>query len=234
MSNGSKATARGGTRAHRGERQMNKSNLNVAEPDADPVIDRIEAVAAAPAPADPFNDLSNFRLSQDFVETAGVKKLLTTVPVRKPHQQDFVRVHPDSNYRMEFAVIDLKDDREIYLLLLPIAKQLPGEFVMVTLYTAINRQGVIHLWPVRLPTPDGRVIEWHRSASEAAELAMRRWVRVKANMSLGAYEIFEAASTIPDPTWPELSFQELLRIAFRDRFVSSLDHPVVKRLRGLA
>ena len=213
---------------------MTKTNLNVAAPDADPVVDRIEAVAAAPAPTDPFNDLSNFRLSQDFVETAGVKKFLTTVPVRKPNPQDFVRVHPDSNYRMEFAVIELKDDREIYLLLLPIAKQLPGEFTMVTLYTTINRQGVVHLWPVRLPASDGRIIEWHRSAAEAAELAMTHWVRVKANMSLGAYEIFEAASTIPDPTWPELSFQELLRIAFRDRFVGSLDHPVVRRLRGLA
>ena len=77
------------------------------------------------------------------------------------------------------------------------------------------------------------MLEWHRSAAEAAELAMRRWVRVKANMSLGAYEIFEAASTIPDPEWPELPFQELLRIAFRDRLVDRLDHAVIKRLRGL-
>jgi hypothetical protein len=53
-------------------------------------------------------------------------------------------------------------------------------------------------------------------------------------MSLGAYEIFSAASVIQDPTWPELPFNELLRIAFRDRIISSPDHPVVKRLRGLA
>jgi hypothetical protein len=134
---------------------------------------------------------------------------------------------------MELAVIELKDDREIFLLQPTIAQELPAEFVMVTLYTAINRQGVVHLWPVRLPASDGRILEWHRSAAEAAELAMRRWIRVKANMSLGAYEMFEAASTIPDPTWPELSFQELLRIAFRDRLVNSLDHPVIRRLRGL-
>jgi hypothetical protein len=62
---------------------------------------------------------------------------------------------------------------------------------------------------------------------------MKRWVRVRANMSLGAYEMFEAASTIPDPTWPELSFQELVKIAFRDRLITSLNHPVIKRLRGL-
>ena len=35
-------------------------------------------------PADPF-DPENLRLDQSFAETAGVKKLLTTVPVRKPN-----------------------------------------------------------------------------------------------------------------------------------------------------
>jgi hypothetical protein len=209
---------------------MSKINLNIVEqPNADPAVGEVEAAAAASN--DPF-DLSNLRLSQDFVESAGVKKLLTTVPVGKPGPQDFIRDPPGSDFRAELAVIELKDDRETYLLLPSIAKQLPGEFVMVTLYTTINRQSVTHLWPVRLPAPDGRINEWHRSAAEAAELAMRRWIRVKANMSLGAYEMFEAASTIPDPAWPDLTLQQLIRIAFRDRLVDKLDHSVIERLRG--
>ena len=61
---------------------------------------------------------------------------------------------------------------------------------------------------------------------------MTRWVRVKANMSLRAYEIFEAESAIPDPIWPELSFEVIYRIAFKDRLITSPDHPVIKRLRG--
>lgn len=182
---------------------------------------------------DPF-DLTNLRLDQSFVNSAGVKKLLTTVPVRRPNPQDFVRVHADPEYRAALAIIELKEDREVYLVPPAVARELPGEFVMATVYTAINRQGVVHLWPVRLPASDGRILEWHRSAAEAAELAMLRWVRIKANMSLGAYEMFQAAGTIPDPEWPELSFQELLRIGFRDRLVDHTDHVVVKRLRGLA
>ena len=51
-------------------------------------------------------------------------------------------------------------------------------------------------------------------------------------MSLGAYEIFQAESAIPDPTWPELTFQEITRIAFKDRLIAGPDHPVIKRLRG--
>src|SRR5262249_43815964 len=95
-------------------------------------------------------------------------------------------------------------------------------------------QGVVSLWPIRLPAPDDRKTEWPRSAREAAELAMTRWVRVKANMSLGAYEIFEAPGVVAEPVWPELSYAELLRIAFRERIITAFDHPVIKRLRGLA
>ena len=183
---------------------------------------------------DPFDNLDNLRLTQDFVETVGVKKLLTTIPVRRPNPQDFIRVHADPAYREAFPAIELKDERELCERG-PIERGASStECVSATLFTTINRQGVVSLWPVRLPGPDGKTNEWWRSAREAAELAMAKWVRIKANMSLGAYEIFSAASVIQDPTWPELPFNELLRIAFRDRIISSPDHPVVKRLRGLA
>jgi hypothetical protein len=187
------------------------------------------------AAADEWN-VDALRLDQSFLEgTAGVKKLLTTVPVRKPNPHDFNRVHPDPAYRANLAVIKLRDERdETYLLTPSIARALPGEFGMATVFTAINRQGVLFLWPVMLPQPDGRPNEWNRSAAEAAEMAMTKWIRVKANMSLGAYEIYEAQSLIADPKWPDQPFQELLRIGFRDRLVNNLDHPLVKRLHGLA
>jgi hypothetical protein len=106
--------------------------------------------------------------------------------------------------------------------------------VYKTIFTAINRQGVVFLWPVTIPPPDSRTNEWWRSAREAAELAMTRWIRIRANMSLGAYEIYKAEGNIPDPEWPDLLYKELLQISFRDRFVDRVDHPVIKRLRGLA
>ena len=183
---------------------------------------------------DPF-DLANLRLSQSFTETAGVKKLTTTVPVRKPNKQDWVRVHPDPDMRGDFPIIELKDDRgEEYMVAGPLVGELVGEFRSKTLYTTINRQGVLSLWPVPLPEPDGREMEWHRSAREAAALATGQWIRCRANLSLGAYEIFQAESCMSNPKWPDLSFQEIIRIAFRDRLIASMDHPVIKRLRGLA
>ena len=191
----------------------------------------LHAVGQDPPP-DPFN-LDNLRLSQSFVETACVKKLLTTVPVHKPNPQDFVRVHPSPDYRMSAPVIELKDDREEYIVAKDLVPELVGEFVSKTLFTAINRQGVAFLWPVRLPDPDGKDFEWWRSMREAATLATTQWTRVKANKHLGAYEMFVAESVMSEPVWPEASFQDLVKLAFRDRLIDSLDHPVIKRLRGL-
>jgi len=112
-----------------------------------------------------------------------------------------------------------------------VAHQTP-ESTPVLLHAAINRQGVTFLWPVKLPGPDGKINEWHRSAQEAAERAMTRWLFVRANMNLGAYEMIEATATIPDPVWPTATFKELLKIGFRESLIDSLDHPVLKRLRG--
>ena len=184
----------------------------------------------APNPFDP----AALRLDQSYADTVGVKKLLTTVPVRKPNRQDFVRVHSDPRYRLTpIATIEVKEDREVYLVTPDMAQALPGEFSTVTLFTTINRQGTLHLWPVKLPTPEGRQNEWHRSAAEAAERAMKKWVRVTASMSLGAYEIFEAGGDLPEPVWPDISFEEILKIAFRDRYVDRADPPLVQRLLGI-
>jgi hypothetical protein len=125
---------------------------------------------------DPF-DPAALRLDQSYADTVGVKKLLTTVPVRKPNRQDFVRVHPDPEYRLTpAATIEVKDEGEVYLVTPNIAPGLAGEFSTVSLFTTISRQGTLHLWPVKLPDPDGRYNEWHRSAAEAAERAMSKWV----------------------------------------------------------
>lgn len=184
-------------------------------------------------PPDPF-DLEALRLKPNFIETAGVKKLLSTVPVRKPHPQEFVRVHPGPEMRGNFLMLDLKEDREEFLVMPNLIGELNDECVMKTLFTAISRQGVCFLWPVRLPRPDDRANEWARSAREAAELATTSWVRFKANMALGAYDISLAEAKVADPVWPELGFKELIRIAFRERIIDATDHSIIKRLRGLA
>ena len=98
------------------------------------------------------------------------------------------------------------------------------------LHTAINRQNQVFLWPIKLPT-DGRRNPWLETAMDAAAEAERRWVRVVAGR--GCYDVFSASCPdLADPEWPEESFNDLLRLAFKDRLVDRPDHPVVQRLAG--
>jgi hypothetical protein len=187
--------------------------------------------SAEDATPDPF-DPANLRLPQDFGDT-GVRKMLTTVPVRKPGRHDWIRVRPESNYRLQTCLIQFGDDRDFYLVPPASTAFMAGEFHVFMIYTAINRQGVVFLWPVRLPDSDGRQIEWHRSAHEAAAKATEQWIRLASNRSLGAYEILIAQGQIPEPVWPDHSLRDLLKIAFSDRIIDKPDHEVIRQLRGL-
>jgi hypothetical protein len=183
--------------------------------------------------ADPF-DLDSLRLSQDFASAVGVKTLLKTVPVKKPSKEWFVRTHPDPAYRLQTAVLELKEDRETYLVSPALWPLLADEktFSPRLLVTAINRQRVLFLWPIRLPGSDGRIDDWSRSAMDAACEAESQWVRVTSNMSLGAYEVNVASGQVAEPVWPDVPFSELIKLAFRDKMISDWNHPVLKRLRG--
>lgn len=177
-------------------------------------------------------DPANFRLSQDFQENLGVKKALLTVPVRRPDKQWFVRTHPDESYCMTVALIEMKEDRETFLVDPKLCDDLMPEITPKLLVTAINRADVVFLWPIRNAAKEGRQDEWSRTDRMAALMARERWLRVSSNMSLGAYEVFPASDALPQPVWPEVTFGELLEKAFEGRIIDSLDHEIVRKLRG--
>ncbi|MGZ3781534.1 MAG: hypothetical protein ACXVCY_12855 [Pseudobdellovibrionaceae bacterium] len=188
------------------------------------------------AQVDPFSDLSKLKISQNFTETIGVKKALLHVPVRKPNRQEFVRVHPNENMRLEVAMIEWQEDkdREIFLVAPEVASQLPNEVKAKLLVTAINRQNHVFLWPLGLDLEEtrSRKNHWYETARTAADMATRNWVRVAANMNLGSYEVFEAQVEMPEPEWPTYSFSELLKIALKDNFIDSAEHIVIRKLLG--
>lgn len=192
--------------------------------------------ASEPVGPDPF-DLASLRLDPAFEETAGVRKVISTVPARKPHNQEWFRVHPSEAYRGNFSFIKLKTEGDEYYLLTPaIARDFEREAIPMTVYTCINSGNVLFLWPCRIASADGRQLAWYSSAHEAASVGMVQRIRVRANMPLGAYEweTTNSPTAALDPAWPDISFTELVRIAFMKigRFVSTPEHPVIKQLRG--
>ena len=188
-------------------------------------------------PGMPGQDLDEFnpeklRLSQAFNEMAPTKKLITSIPVHRPNKQTFVRCHPAEEYWFPAGVLDMSDDNETYIVAPSLHDSLNQEIVAKRLVTSITRQGVLFLWPIRLPGADGKLDEWNRVAGEAAKLAITNWVRLVPNRALGSYEISMAMGNLPEPEWPDLPVGEILKIAFKDKLISDHDHPVLRNLRG--
>jgi hypothetical protein len=186
--------------------------------------------------ADPLGNLDDLRLSQDFAAQAAVRPVFTMIPVRKPNRQEFVRVRPGDEWRFETGTFKDDDSGEFYMVSPQLWYELPGEVKPTCLTTCISRNSPVpFLWPIMLPGPDGRPNRWHESAAEAARHAERDWLRVVADMSAGCYVPHVAAGNLAEPEWPEkLKMGDLIRLAFRDRFINDVDHPALRRLRGEA
>ncbi len=184
--------------------------------------------------ADPFADITQLRLSQDFSSMAAVKAVITTISVRKPNRHEFVRTRPGAEWRFEAGCFTDKDAREVYLVAPVLHAAIAGEVQPTVLVVTISRNSPIpFLWPISLPGPDGRPNRWHESALEAARHAEQSWLRVASDLSAGCYVPHIAAANLPEPVWPaDLTLAELLRLAFRDRFIAAADHIVLRKLRG--
>jgi hypothetical protein len=179
-------------------------------------------------------DIGKLRLSQDFGENLGAKKVIATIPVSKPSRQSFVRCRPGEEWQLATAILELKEERESYIVTPDLWDELALEITPRLLCVCISRQGNLFLWPVKLPGADGRLDAWSESAMAAAHHATKSWIRLVANMSLGAYEIWEATGNLPEPEWPDLTLQQMVNIAFKGRLIDNLDHPVIRKLQGAA
>ena len=185
-----------------------------------------------PSASDPF-DLTKLVIGQDYLQTASSAKLLTMVRVGRPNNQEWFRIHPDEAYRGNFAILDFKEENQVYIVTPNMTDTLAAEIFYATVYTGITRTNIPFVWPIRLPEDGKRQNEWHRTAAIGAEEAMTRWIRLVSNKNAGAYDVYPALRDPGEPKWPNKPFNELLRIAFRNEgIIDSDEHPAVRKLFG--
>jgi hypothetical protein len=183
-----------------------------------------------PNPFDP----ARIRINPEYLHNPVAKELLVSVPVRKPNRQEFFRVHQNPDYQIEPAGL-LEFERDIYLVEPELAIRIGNpECRYATLHLCISRQKVVFLWGIPLPNEDGPKNGWHESARAAAEEAKQRWVRMVSNREAGVYRVQPAIIDFGEAEWPELEFSKILEIGFKDRYINSYDHIVLRKLRGEA
>lgn len=217
---------------------MPASRLPTANPEDNghaAALDRDHPAAAAGPPPDPF-DPASLHLGADYSEGLGVKKVISTIPTRKPNKSEWFQVRPGDGWRLQTAVLEIENgvDRATYLVAKHLWPDLSGEISPALVLTCLNRAGDLFLWRIKLPGPDGRSNTWTESALRIAQAAESSWCRMVSDTSNGHYTHFEPAADLPEPKWPDLTFPEVLKIAFRDRFIESVDHAILRQLRGVA
>lgn len=185
-------------------------------------------------PPDPF-DPASLRIGADYASGLGVKKVLLTIPVRKPTKTEWFQVRPGHEWRLETTIFEAEGlDRTTYIVAPSLREEFGANLAAAVILTCVNRAGDVFLWRVKLPGPDGRANPWTESALGCAIEAEHGWCRMVANMPAGTYDLFTSTAGWPDPKWPDLDFPSILKIAFRDRLIDSADHPVLRDLRGLS
>jgi len=213
--------------AHRHD--ASSSEENQERPVGD--LSLVEFADTAPDPLDP-GDLTSFAINDDPGQTFA-KKALTTMSVRKPPKESFVRTSKDEDAWKTFSMVELKEEGKWYLLSPPIAAALEaaGESTLIRarLVPTVDRHGNLFLWPLKV---SDRENDWNLSAYRAARIAQDKWVRVQTNLAAGAYDTLVARIQNAEPTWPDEDFGTILKIVFEDRVITRLDHPVLKELRG--
>jgi hypothetical protein len=178
--------------------------------------------------------LKNLRLEQSDLDLPLVKPVLVNIPLRKPRPLEFFRVHPGEDYRFgPILMTQPLGSREFFVVSSELRTHLrPREYWIAEIVLAINTQAEVFLWPLKLRSPLGRISDWSISALECVERAQTDWVQMEADMSQGMYRVVLAEDRLGDPEWPEQSFKELLEMGLKHRRIDSLDHEVIKQLRG--
>ena len=161
--------------------------------------DELPTPAAPVRDPDPF-DPAALRLAPDF-EAVGVKRVIVAVPVRKPGKQEFVRVHPDEDYRLETGLIELEEERETYLVHPRPARGAGGRDDASSGCTSRSRgRARCSSGRCRCPAPTAGATRGTRAPRRRRCSRREHWVRLKANMAAGTYDIDAAARRCRSPS----------------------------------
>lgn len=176
-------------------------------------------------------NIEDLRISQDS-DSLGETEASTGVKVRKPAKQNYFRVNPDEDMRLDTRLLYYEPEGEWYLVNSGLWSALFDELASFKLVVCMDMFNEVFLWPIKLPGPDGKRNTWSSSAMAAADLATKSWIRLVPSQARSKYLAKVANSGMKEPEWPEESFVSLLEFGFSEHQINDLNHPVVRKLRG--
>jgi hypothetical protein len=177
---------------------------------------------------------NRFRISQNFAEHVQTRKKAVLVPMRRPDDQEWVFIPSGKEWRDSVGMLKDKANREFYVVEPELLPEISESLIPVLLVAYVTRGGSPGLWPIRLPNEAGRLDSYNRSALEIVYGHTDEWIRVTLDESGRAYQIVEMSSKVemPQPKLPEGGFSYLFGVAIKGNIITTLEHPLLKTLRG--
>jgi len=162
------------------------------------------------------------------IEGGNVKQ--TTCAVKKPGKFAWFSVHPSEEYHLDATVIVDETTRDTYLVDadLDLPPELENKTSSMHLALAVDVDGNYFL----LAFKNGENM-WAESMRVVTREAQKGFIRMVANMAANGYTIEYPFTDPPQPRFPKMTFEEILEQAFSTRHIDDLDHPIVRRLRGI-
>lgn len=152
------------------------------------------------------------------------------VLVGKPEQQQFVRAYENPDFAHDFAMLYDTVNSEFFMVAPELIDEVGPDVRMRTLYTLVDWRGRVWLWPLLAQGGD-RVDSYTRSGHEAVMRAYSTWVRLIAVGGKGPIRAIPSADNLPEPVWPQ-DYYALIEQGFAGRVITSVKHPLVRRMRG--
>jgi hypothetical protein len=160
------------------------------------------------------------------------RKRLVTIPARSPDKAWFVRTSLNPEHSGILPLYwDKSGDGRPFLIAESVQDYFGNDVRNNYCVLSVTRQQMFFLWCSPLEDQEGNWNPWHSSAHDMKALAATAWIRVKSNKQLGGYEPFDPiGSQPPDPEWPDISWGDIVRLAFRRHLVEMETHPLINRL----
>ncbi len=176
--------------------------------------------------SDIFDNIDNIRLGKDYLEDIATKPPQNITVMKKPNTQCFFRLNPE--WTIYVGVLWYPTNPEPYFVSPSIVDQIEDEVVRCQLFGGINNLGQLFAWPIRFPSDNSYPV----SALDCALQATKKWIRIRTNLANKIYEPIFPYAELPEPIWPEITINNFLKLSFKDRIITGLDHKIIKQLRG--
>jgi hypothetical protein len=165
-----------------------------------------------------------------------VKREQLTIPEGRP-KDSYFRIDPRPTMQYPVSILEYAPEgqlsKDVYILTPEVADQLGSRAKHAVIRVCICRPAILRLWAVKVPQTDrGTPNGYLQTAWDAIATLERQWGCLVVNESRTGYDLLLAETQWPDPEWRDENLGDLIHKAYRGRFVDSMDHEVVQKLRG--